>query len=169
MAVLLLGLSIFFVLAGQVVMIMGVLFSLLSLFGDKLRFKSSKNLKKKVFLTVYAFAMIFELSAIATGYAENEFGGGTLFHPDPKMDILISQLYWIPFSLFWTYLFTKYTYSRRGLVGNKKHRNPLGFGAFLLYCAHKNNKYYVKKTTSRTFPGTTQNRRCTTQSSWRAY
>lgn len=56
------------------------------------------------------------MSAIATGYSENEFGGGTLFHPDPQMDILISQLYWIPFSIFWTYLFTKYTYSRKTVL-----------------------------------------------------
>ena len=69
----------------------------------------------KTFFTVYAFSMLFELSAIATGYATNEFGGGTLFHPEPQMDILISQCYWIPFSLFWTYLFTRYSFSRKSV------------------------------------------------------
>ena len=111
----LLTISILFVLLGQVVMIMGVVFSLLLLDGRRLKFSTPSRVTVKIFFTVYAFSMLFELSAIATGYAKNEFGGGTLFHPDPQMDILISQCYWIPFSLFWTYLFTRYSFSRKSV------------------------------------------------------
>ena len=110
---LLLVISILFVLLGQAVMIMGVVFSLLLLDGRRHKFITPSRVTVKTFFTVYAFSIIFELSAIATGYAKNEFGGGTLFHPDPLMDILISQCYWIPFSLFWTYLFTRYSFSRK--------------------------------------------------------
>ena len=94
---------------------MGVVFSLLLLDGRRLKFSTPSRVTVKIFFTVYAFSMLFELSAIATGYAKNEFGGGTLFHPDPQMDILISQCYWIPFSLFWTYLFTRYSFSRKSV------------------------------------------------------
>ena len=111
----LLAVSILFVLLGQVVMIMGVVFSLLLLGGRRLKFSTPSRIPAKTFFTVYAFSMLFELSAIATGYATNEFGGGTLFHPEPQMDILISQCYWIPFSLFWTYLFTRYSFSRKSV------------------------------------------------------
>lgn len=111
----LLAISILFVLLGQAVMIMGVVFSLLLLDGRRLKFSTPSRVTVKTFFTVYAFSMLFELSAIATGYATNEFGGGTLFHPDPQMDILISQCYWIPFSLFWTYLFTRYSFSRKSV------------------------------------------------------
>ena len=93
----LLAVSILFVLLGQAVMIMGVVFSLLLLDGRRLKFSTPRRVTVKTFFTVYTFSMLFELSAIATGYAKNEFGGGTLFHPDPLMDILISQCYWIPF------------------------------------------------------------------------
>ena len=112
---LLLVISILFVLLGQAVMIMGVVFSLLLLDGRRHKFITPSRVTVKTFFTVYAFSIIFELSAIATGYAKNEFGGGTLFHPDPLMDILISQCYWIPFSLFWTYLFTRYSFSRKSV------------------------------------------------------
>ena len=111
----LLAFSILFVLLGQVVMIMGVVFSLLLLDDRRHKFITPSRVTVKTFFTVYAFSMLFELSAIATGYAKNEFGGGTLFHPDPQMDILISQCYWIPFSLFWTYLFTRYSFSRKSV------------------------------------------------------
>ena len=111
----LLAISILFVLLGQAVMIMGVVFSLLLLDGRRHKFITPSRVTVKTFFTVYAFSIIFELSAIATGYAKNEFGGGTLFHPDPLMDILISQCYWIPFSLFWTYLFTRYSFSRKSV------------------------------------------------------
>ena len=111
----LLAISILFVLLGQAVMIMGVVFSLLLLDGRRLKFSTPSRVTVKTFFTVYAFSMLFELSAIATGYAKNEFDGGTLFHPDPQMDILISQCYWIPFSLFWTYLFTRYSFSRKSV------------------------------------------------------
>ena len=112
---LLLVISILFVLLGQAVMIMGVVFSLLLLDGRRLKFSTQSRVTVRTFFTVYAFSMLFELSAIATGYAKNEFGGGTLFHPEPQMDILISQCYWIPFSLFWTYLFTRYSFSRKSV------------------------------------------------------
>ena len=112
---LLLVISILFVLLGQAVMIMGVVFSLLLLDGRRHKFITPSRVTVKTFFTVYAFSIIFELSAIATGYAKNEFGGGTLFHPDPLMDILISQCYWIPFSLFWTYLFTRYSFRRKSV------------------------------------------------------
>ena len=111
----LLAISILFVMLGQAVMVMGVVFSLLLLVGHRVKFRTPSRVTVKTFFTVYAFSMLFELSAIATGYAKNEFGGGTLFHPEPQMDILISQCYWIPFSLFWTYLFTRYSFRRKSV------------------------------------------------------
>lgn len=56
---LVLVISAILVLLGEVVMIMGVLFSLLSLYGNKLKLNNPKGAKLKVFLVVYLFAMIF--------------------------------------------------------------------------------------------------------------
>ena len=105
----------FLVLVGQGVMVMVFAFALLLLKKDKFRLSDTSNTKKKVFFVLLGFSLLFEYGAILTGYSENEFGGGTLFHPNPVLDILISLFYWIPFSLFWTYLLTKYSYTQKSI------------------------------------------------------
>lgn len=102
-------------LLGETVMVMPVLFAVLFLYGAKLQFRSARFLKAKIFCTVLAFSLLFEVAAILKGYGTNEFGGGTLFHPNPGLDILISLLYWVPYSVFWTHLFTRYSYTPKKL------------------------------------------------------
>lgn len=108
--------SLILAILGQWVMLVGVVFSIVFLLRGRVAIRATLHPRRVVFLVTLGFGLFFESTAILTGYSTNEFGQSTLFHPDPSLDLIISLFYWIPFSLFWTYLLTRYAYTLRSII-----------------------------------------------------
>ncbi len=94
--------------------IVGVLFGLVLIFRQKLQEREKRHHKKlAVFAAILIFSLIFEFGAAIEPYAVNQFGGAARFHPEVVPDMLIGLLYWVPFSLVWMLLLSRYKYSAK--------------------------------------------------------
>jgi len=110
----LIGISLMFFIIQPSVRLMPLLFGVTFLLQNKLpKFRINHFRPFIVFLFIFSFAMLFELSAAIEPYRINEFGLATRFSEGLSDNMKLGLGYHLPFALVWTWFLFYFRYTVR--------------------------------------------------------